>query len=106
MDRLVRTLVVADGVTEIAVTHHELGWWPEQLGNHQISASGLDGGTYAVSVRYPGQDALISLVSGLADGAPTVVGSGIAAAFKVTLSDLGEAAEPRIVVTGWPRRNG
>ena len=106
MDRFVKTLEIADGVTEVAITHHELGWWPEQLGNHQIVASGLDSGTYAVAIRYPGQSGTVTKTSGVANGAPVLVDTGVAAAFKVTFSDLGETAAPKIVVTGWPRRNG
>jgi hypothetical protein len=101
-----RVLDVTDTDGPFTITHHELGWFPDQLGNHQISVNGLDGGTYDVSIRTPGDDTFQVHQPDVAEADTVIIDKPVAAAFQLTFSGLGGAAEPRVTISGWPRRNG
>ena len=101
-----RRLVVADPENPLTITHHELGWHPEQLGNHQIAVNGLDGGTYTVAIRTPGDDTYQEHQPDATEDDTVLVDKPVPAAFQITFAGLGAEAAPVVTVSGWPRRNG
>lgn len=106
MDLWKRVLDVTDTDGPFTITHHELGWFPDQLGNHQISVNGLDGGTYTVKIRTPGDDTFQVHQADATENDTVIVDKPVVAAFQIAFADVGGAADVRVVVSGWPRRQG
>ena len=88
----------------MTLTWHELGWRPEELGNHQISVNGLGaGGSYTVKIRVPGDDTYQVHQAGALETDTVVIDRPLPAAFQITFAGVGGGDTPKVFVTGWQK---
>ena len=106
MDAFTKSVTAAAGAATLLLSHHELGWFPKQYGNHQISVNGLGGGTYTVQVRVPGDSTFQTHQSGAAESDTVLVDRMIPDAFQVVFAGVPVENTPVVTVSTWPRRVG
>ena len=74
------------------------------MGVHQVSMSGLDGGSFTVHIRLPGDPTFKEHTTSAADETDTVmIKDPLINAIKVTASSMGGSAAPIVHVTSLPR---
>ena len=98
-----KKLTVSNLVDPFIISHHELGYWPVEYGNHQVTVNGLDGGTYTLDVRVPGDSTFQVHQPGAAEADTVIVDKPVAAAFQLRFAGLGGAAAPVVTISSWPR---
>jgi hypothetical protein len=86
------------------IDYGPLPWRPDGTrGSHQISMSGLDGGTFAVEIRLPEDPSWKTHTSGATETDVVLVGSAVVSAFRVTVSSTGGSAAPIVYITSMQR---
>ena len=84
------------------ITETELGYKPDQeYSLHQISTTGLDGGTYSVNILVPGESAFrASGLTGLAETDVAILDSFLTVlAIQIVFLNLGVANAPKVSIT-------
>jgi len=98
---------VADGGggwNPVIITQDEAGDMRAIFGWHRVGATGLDGGTYAVAIKIPGDDVTWwTHATGVANNVLTEIDVPCDQ-IKITISGAGIAADPAIQMVSRPWR--
>ena len=86
------------------IDHLGLGWRLDgTMGAHQVSMSGLDGGSFAVAIRLPGDPTWKTHATAATEADTIIVLEPIISAIRFTAASLGGSAAPIVHITSRPR---
>lgn len=98
------TRIEYGAATSVTLDEARVGWKLDGVNrDHQVSLAGLDGGTFSVYGRVPGESTWKTLVTGQAETVAYKVQGYLLEALKVELAGMGAGKAPVLTLVSLPR---